>query len=82
MKIGLDVANTLWLTAERVGGVQKRIVIKLNERLERDVKAFAVIGIPAKPAPRIKTEAPLTSPESLMGPLYLESDANPRLDIA
>ena len=43
MKIGLDVANTLRPTAERAGRVQKRIVIELNERLERDVETLAVI---------------------------------------
>src|ERR1700678_145910 len=38
--------------------------------------------IPASPAPRIKTEAPFLSPSSLIGPLYPESEANPKLVIA
>ena len=62
MKIGLDVANTLWPTAERAGRVQKRIVIELNERLERDVETLAVIkhgtmmiGNPPRPRIEIKS---------------------------
>jgi hypothetical protein len=38
--------------------------------------------MPARPAPRMRTEAPLGSPSSLIGPLYPESAANPRLVIA
>src|SRR5882762_2999882 len=37
--------------------------------------------MPASPAPRIRTEATFGSPPSLIGPLYPESDANPRLVI-
>src|ERR1700734_886325 len=38
--------------------------------------------MPASPAPRIRTEAPFGSPSSLIGPLYRDSDAKPRLVMA
>ena len=43
LEIGFDVANALRLAAERARGMQQRIVIELDERLERDVEALAVI---------------------------------------
>src|SRR5437868_7253071 len=38
--------------------------------------------MPARPAPRITTEAPFGSPSSLTGPLYPDSEARPSAVIA
>ena len=62
LKIGLDVANALRLAAERLGRVQQRIVIELDERLERDAEPLAVIEqgavvIGNPPRPWIEIEA-------------------------
>src|SRR5436190_20361352 len=43
LEIGLDFADALGSATERAGSVQKRIVIELNERLDRDIEALAVI---------------------------------------
>src|ERR1700743_3359123 len=43
LKIGLDVADALRLAAECVGRMQQRVVIELDERLERDIEALAII---------------------------------------
>src|SRR5262249_20247169 len=43
LKIRIDGANTLRLSLERARGVQNGVVIELDERLERDIEAFAVI---------------------------------------
>ena len=43
LEIGLDGANTLRLAAERAGGMQQGIVIELDERLDRDIEALAVV---------------------------------------
>ena len=62
VKIGFDFANALRPPAERARSVQQRIVIELDERLERDVKAFAIIedrtmmiGNPPRPGIEIKS---------------------------
>src|ERR1700709_2750848 len=43
LKIGLDVASALRLAAEPRRGVEQGVVIELDEGLERDAEAFAVI---------------------------------------
>ena len=43
LEIGLDVANALRNASERLGRVQKGVVIELDERLEGDTQALAVI---------------------------------------
>src|SRR5258707_4844724 len=43
LKIGLDVANALRNASERLGRVQKGVVIELDERLKGDTQALAVI---------------------------------------
>ena len=42
-KIGLDVANALRLALERLGRMQERIVIELDEWLERDAEPATII---------------------------------------
>jgi hypothetical protein len=61
LKISLDRANALWLPAERARGMQISVVIELDERLERDPEAFAIvedgammIGNPPRPRIEIK----------------------------
>src|ERR1700742_3109018 len=57
----------------------------LNSRISTVYPALrnsSAAVMPASPAPRMSTEAPLGSPLSLIGPLYPESEANPRLVIA
>ncbi len=143
-EIGLDVANALRLAVERGRRVQERVVVELDERLERDPEPAAIIQdrvmmignaprsridvearielaglgraassvktspplsvqfrppgrrlnsrtltryparsssiaavIPARPAPKMTTEAPFGSPSSLIGPRYGDSDAKP-----
>src|SRR4029077_15667976 len=43
LEVDLDVTNALRNTSQRLRRVQKRIVIELDERLERDTEALAVI---------------------------------------
>jgi len=43
LEIGLDVANALRNASERLGRVQKGVVIELDERLKGDTQALAVI---------------------------------------
>ena len=64
LQIGFDVANTLRLAGEGARGVQQRVVIELDEGLERDVEASAVIEdgammIGNPPRPRIEIKASL-----------------------
>ena len=62
LKIGLDVANTLRLAAERIRGVEQGVVVELDEGFERDAEALAVIEqgavmIGNSPGTRIEIEA-------------------------
>ena len=43
LKIGFDLPNALRLSAERIRPVQKRVVIELDERLQRNTETFAII---------------------------------------
>ena len=59
LKISLDGANALWLPAECARSMQISVVIELDERLERDLEAFAVVEdgammIGNPPRPRIE----------------------------
>src|SRR5579863_2222290 len=43
LEVHLDVANALRNAAEGAGGVQERVVVKLDERLKRRAETLAVI---------------------------------------
>src|SRR3954467_6935622 len=62
LKVGLDLANALRLAAECLRAVQQRVVIELNERLQRHIQPLAVIQrgmvvIGNPPWPRIYVES-------------------------
>ena len=62
VEIGLDVADALRLAVERAGGMQIGVVIELDEGLERDPEAAAIVQnrvmmIGNAPWPRIEIEA-------------------------
>src|SRR5260370_37527275 len=64
LKVGLDIADSLRLAVERIGGVQQRVVIELDERFERDAQPLAIIEYGAvmignPPRPRLEIEAVL-----------------------
>jgi len=48
MEIGLHVTIALRLAPERARGMDEGVVVHLNERLERDVEAPAIIKAPTK----------------------------------
>src|SRR5712671_6510143 len=61
LQVCLDLADSLRLAAERTGAVQQRIMIELDERLERDAEPLAIIQnravmIRNAPGPRIEIE--------------------------
>ena len=69
LEIGLDRADPLRLAAERARGVEQRVVIELDERLERDAEAPAIIQqramvIGNPPRTRIDIEALLETRRS------------------
>ena len=62
VEIGLDVADALRLAVERIGGMQIGVVVELDEGLERDPEAAAIVQdcvmmIGNPPRPRIEIEA-------------------------
>src|SRR4051794_19435233 len=66
LEVGLDIADPLRLAAERMGRVKQRIVIELDEGLQRDAEPLAIIQhgammIGNPPRTRVEIEALLKS---------------------